>query len=82
MATGPESPTLVSRHPSVDNTRPDDTRQQFGPPRLVRSKSFTSAEEEKRHHLLWSLMQQYLGNDKKTLQTDIVQHIEYATARL
>ena len=28
-------------------------------------------------------MQQYLGNDKKTLQTDIVQHIEYATpARL
>ncbi len=75
MATGPEA----SRHRSVDNTRPDDTRKHFGPPRLVKSKSFTSAEEERRHQLLWSLMQQYLGNDKKSLQTDIVQHIEYAS---
>jgi hypothetical protein len=87
-SSGMASPSKASsadyaRHHFSDAPRPEDQRKQFAPcgGRLVRSKSFTTAEEEKRHHLLWSLMQQYLGNDKKSLQTDIVQHIEYTLCR-
>jgi hypothetical protein len=80
--TSPATASSVdyARHHTSDTSRPEDQRKQFGG-RLVRSKSFTTAEEEKRHHLLWSLMQQYLGNDKKSLQINIVQHIEYTLCR-
>ncbi len=76
---------LSGEPPHSPPLRPEDMRRQFvggATPRLRRSESFTTAEEEKRHHLLWSLMRQYLGNDKKSLQTDIVQHIECVRARL
>jgi starch phosphorylase len=85
IMASPSKPSSAdyARHHASDASRPEDQRKQFAPSggRLVRSKSFTTAEEEKRHHLLWSLMQQYLGNDKKSLQTDIVQHIEYTLCR-